>query len=162
MAIHRFKCSSELNDAIIHFAQKHKFDEGELLDTQFETWMNTPAILAIVENEKNFLSRHNYETDIAVKIFKSIKYYYIKKFNKPEEKKEPKQRKHHVLPKELKEAIVADLEKRFAESPLFKPSDAFELFDFAGYDYPITTLKKCYKNQYYQLKYKKYAATVNA
>lgn len=162
MAIHRFKCSAELNDAIIQFAQKHKYDEGELLDTQFMEWMSTPTIEAIVENEKAFLERHQYETDISVKIFKSIKYYYIKKFAKPEEKKEPAPRKHHLLPKALKTAIQEDLEKRFAETPSFKPSDTFLLFDSTGYDFPVQTLKKCYKNQYYQLKYKKYAATVNA
>lgn len=162
MAIHRFKCSTELNDAIIQFAQKHKFDEGELLDTQFLDWMGSPAIEAIVENEKAFLARHHYETDISVKIFKSIKYYYIKKFNRPEEKKEPSPRKHHLLPKALKTAIQEDLEKRFAESPSFKPSESFLLFDTGGYDFPQHILKKCYKNQYYQLKYKKYAATVDA
>jgi hypothetical protein len=162
MAIHRFKCSAELNDAIILFAQKHKYDEGELLDTQFMAWMSSPAIEAIVENEKAYLARHHYETDISVKIFKSIKYYYIKKFVKPEEKKEAAPRKHHLLPKELKTAIQEDLEKRFAENPQFKPADTFALFDTTGYDFPAATLKKCYKNQYYQLKYKKYAATVHA
>ncbi len=162
MAIHRFKCSAELNDAIIQFAQKHKFDDSENLDAQFTEWMSSPTIEAIVENEKAFLTRHHYETDISVKIFKSIKYYYIKKFTKPEEKKEAVARKHHMLPKALKTAIQEDLEKRFAESPTFKPSDTFLLFDTTGYDFPVHTLKKCYKNQYYQLKYKKYAATVNA
>jgi hypothetical protein len=161
MAIHRFKCSSELNDAIIQFAQKHKFDDSDILDTQFLEWMGSPAIEAIVENEKNFLERHHYETDISVKIFKSIKYYYIKKFNRPEETKEKVPRKHHLLPKTLKTAIQEDLEKRFAESPSFKPSETFLLFDTSGYDYPIEILKKCYKNQYYQLKYKKYATTVD-
>ena len=162
MAIHRFKCSAELNQAIIQFSDVHKFDDSELLDTQFQTWLTSPAIQTIVENEKNYLSRHHYETDIEVKIFKSIKYYYIKKLLKPEEKSEKKPRKHNLLPKELKTAIQVDLEKRFAETPLFKPSDSFMLFDRTGYDLPESTIKKCYKNQYYQLKHKKYAPNVDA
>jgi hypothetical protein len=170
MAIHRFKCSPQMNQAIIHFSEIHKFDDSELLDTQFQTWLNSPAIQTIVEEEKNFLSRHQYETDIEVKIFKSIKYYYIKKFLKPDTKesgtketgtKESK-RKHVTLPKELKIAIQADLEKRFTETPLFKPSETFALFDISAYDIPELTLKKCYKNQYYQMKHKKYVSSVDA
>ena len=155
MAIHRFNCSTEMNQAIIQFAEKHKFDDNDLLDTQFQEWLNSPTIIAIVENEKNYLSRHNYETDIEVKIFKSIKYYYI-------EKPEKKPRKHNLLPKELKSAIQADLEKRFEDTPLFKPSDSFALFDRSAYDLPEETVKKCYKNQYYQMKHKKYASSVDA
>ncbi len=164
MAIHRFKCSPQLNQAIIHFSEMHKFDDSELLDTQFQTWLNSPAIQTIVEEEKNFLSRHQYETDIEVKIFKSIKYYYIKKFLKPgtETKETETKRKHVTLPKELKIAIQADLEKRFTETPLFKPSETFALFDISAYDIPEMTLKKCYKNQYYQMKHKKYVSSVDA
>jgi hypothetical protein len=162
MAIHRFKCSKELNEAIIHFSEKHKFDDGELLEIQFAQWLESPSIKAIVDNEKNYLLRHQYETDIEVKIFKSIKYYYIKKFLKPEEKKEKKPRQHILLPTELKEAIQADLNKHFMESPLFKPSDTFASFDRSAYSLSETVVKKCYKNQYYQMKHKKYVPNVDA
>ena len=162
MAIHRFKCSKELNEAIIQFSEKHKFDDGDLLETQFAQWLDTPSIKAIVEDEKNYLLRHQYETDIEVKIFKSIKYYYIKKFLKPEEKKEKKPRQHILLPTELKEAIQADLKKHFLESPQFKPSDTFASFDVSTYSFSEDVIKKCYKNQYYQMKHKKYVANVDA
>ena len=162
MAIHRFKCSKELNDAIIQFSDKHKFDEGELLEAQFAKWIESPSIQSIVESEKNYLLRHHYETDIEVKIFKSIKYYYIKKFLKPEEKKEPRPRQHVVLPTELKEAIQSDLKKHFLECPNFKPSATFATFDVSAYSFPEGVIKKCYKNQYYQMKHKKYVPTVDA
>lgn len=162
MAIHRFKCSTDMNQEIIRFAELHKYDDNDLLDIQFQTWLQSPTIQTIVENEKNYLSRHHYETNIEVKIFKSIKYYYIKKFLKPEETTEKKPRNHQFLPKELKAAIQADLEKWFTETPLFKPSDSFAVFDRSGYDFPESTIKKCYKNQYYQLKHKKYAPNVDA
>lgn len=165
MAIHRFKCSKELNEAIVHFSEMHKFDDNELLEVQFAKWMETLAIQAIVENEKAYLLRHHYETDIEVKIFKSIKYYYIKKFLKPEKPEkvaEKKPRQHLLLPTELKEAIQADLNKHFLETPLFKPSDTFASFDISAYNFPEEVIKKCYKNQYYQMKHKKYAPTVDA
>ena len=73
MAIHRFKCSTELNEAIMHFAEMHKFDDNDLLDIQFLEWMNSPKIQVIVENEKSFLSRHHYETDIDIKINDVVK-----------------------------------------------------------------------------------------
>jgi len=170
MAIHRFKCSKELNAAIIQFSDKHKFDDGELLEVQFAKWLESPSIQTIVENEKSFLLRHHYETDIEVKIFKSIKYYYIKKFLKPEEKTttltetEKRHRPHVLLPTELKEAIQADLKKHFLETPHFKPSDTFATFTFdsSDYSFPEEVVKKCYKNQYYQMKHKKYVSTVDA
>jgi hypothetical protein len=162
MAIHRFKCSKELNEAIIQFSDKHKFDDGDLLEVQFAQWLESPSIKAIVETEKSYLLRHQYETDIEVKIFKSIKYYYIKKFLKPEEKKEKKPRQHLLLPNELKEAIQADLTKHFQDSPHFKPSDTFTSFDISAYNFPEAVIKKCYKNQYYQMKHKKYVPTVDA
>jgi hypothetical protein len=61
----------------------------------------------------------------------------------------------------IKEAIQADLEKRFAESPTFKPSDTFEKFDITSYSIPPESIKKCYKNQYYQMKHKKYDPTID-
>ena len=165
MSIHRFKCSKELNDEIIQFAQIHKFDTKETLTEQWETWMKTDKIVEIVENEKSYLQRHHYNSEIDVKIFKSIKYYYIKKFLKPEKKEkdtEKKPRQHLLLPTELKEAIQADLNKHFLETPLFKPSDTFASFDISAYNFPEGVIKKCYKNQYYQMKHKKYAPTVDA
>jgi len=162
MMIHRFKCSSELNDKIMEFSEIHKYDDKDTLIQKFSDWIDTPEMKNILEKESNFLQRFDYDTPINVKIFKSIKYYYIKKFLKPEEKTEKKPRNHQFLPKELKIAIQADLEKWFTESPLFKPSDSFAVFDRSGYDFPESTIKKCYKNQYYQLKHKKYASNVDA
>jgi hypothetical protein len=167
MSIHRFKCSKELNDEIIQFAQIHKFDAKETLAEQWETWMKTDKIVEIVENEKSYLQRHHYNSEIDVKIFKSIKYYYIKKFLKPEEKKEPIARFVNRLPVELKQMIQDDIEKNFELDVTFKPADTYEVFKESLSPEILQTvseaaIKKCYKNQYYQLKHKKYAATLNA
>jgi hypothetical protein len=170
MSIHRFKCSKELNDEIINFAQIHKFDTNETLEEQWNTWMKSDKIMEIVENEKSYLQRNHYPSQIDVKIFKSIKYYYIKKFLKPVEKNEDAglvPRLVNRLPIELKEKVQEDIIKQFEMDPAFKPSDTYETFKQALSPETLQTvseasIKKCYKNQYYQLKHKKYASTLNA
>ncbi len=169
MAIHRFKCSPELNDEIIKFSQIHLHDENDTLKQQFEDWLKRENISQLVDNENNFLLRHNYDTSsIDVKIFKSIKYYYIKKFmNEPgdtgdkEDKDTIRKRLIKRLPVELKKMIQEDLEKYFNETPNFKPADTYLLFKHNYTDISEEVIKKCYKNQYYQMKQKKYADTVN-
>jgi hypothetical protein len=166
MAIHRFKFSSELNEEIIKFSQIHLHDENNTLKEQFDDWMKKDNISELIENENNFLQRHNYDTStIDVKIFKSIKYYYIKKFmtDKKEENEEYKIKKRLIkrLPIELKEQIQVDLNEHFKNNPEFKPSDTYLLFKHNFNNITEEVVKKCYKNQYYQLKHKKYADTVN-
>ncbi len=175
IAIHRFKCSKELNDAIIKFSQIHLHDENKTLKEQYDEWLKKEDIAQLVDDENNFLRRHNYDTSsINVKIFKSIKYYYIKKFMKEigkEQKTENKEIKEDNeklnkrlikrLPIELKELIKTDLEKHFEESPKFKPADTYLLFKHNFKDISEETIRKCYKNQYYQMKHKKYADTLN-
>jgi hypothetical protein len=39
--IHRFKCSSELNDKIMEFSDIHKFDDKDTLIQKFNEWMET-------------------------------------------------------------------------------------------------------------------------
>ncbi len=174
ITIHRFKCSKELNDEIIKFSQIHLNDETKTLKEQYEEWLKKEDIAQLVDNENNFLRRHNYDTSsINVKIFKSIKYYYIKKFmkdngkqqdtekEKTEDKEKLNKRLIKRLPTELKQMIKEDLEKYFKESPKFKPADTYLLFKHSFKDISEETIRKCYKNQYYQMKHKKYADSLN-
>jgi hypothetical protein len=167
MAIHRFKFSPELNNEIIKFSQIHYNDEDKTLKEQFNDWLKKEEITHLVENENNFLKRHNYDTStIDVKIFKSIKYYYINKIkntnSQSEEEKEKNKRLITRLPIELLEKIKEDIEKQFTENPKFKPADTYEQFEISEEYSSISkeVIKKCYKNQYYQIKHKKYADTL--
>jgi hypothetical protein len=163
MAIHRFKCSKELNDKIIQFSETHKFDTNDTLKEQVESWMKTDEMIDIIENEKTYLQRYDYSLNIDVKIFKSIKYYYIKKFLKSQEKKEYIPRIVTRLPIDIKHAIQADIIKNFEIDISFKPSETFETFKGSlNIIENESAIKKCYKNQYYQVKHKKYASTLNA
>ena len=146
MKIHRFKCSPELNQEIMNFSEIHKFDIDETLDEHFKDWMEKHKDL--IEREEDFLKRHEYEDDIESKIFKSIKYYYIKKFTEKPENKQPKKKEIHKIDADVMQAIKNDLIRNFEIDADFKPSITYELFKTS--DDPL--IKKSYKNQYYQMK----------
>jgi len=128
MAIHRFKCSIELNKEIMQFADIHKFDSKENLNEQFESWTKELHISELIQKEKEFLQTNSYDGDIHMKIFKSIKYYYIKKFidSQTPEKKEKK--KPTYFPKEFLKKIYMDIENNFETNRYFKPADSYIKF----------------------------------
>ena len=154
MKIHRFKCSKELNEEIMNFSQIHKFDTDEILAEQWIDWMDT--IKHLVERENTYLNRHDYELPIETKIFKSIKYYYIKKFLKTIVKDKPKPKRDiKKVSNEIMKSIKANLETQFQLDPDFKPSETYEKFNITmNINDPL--IKKSYKNQYYQMKNKRY------
>jgi hypothetical protein len=139
----------ELNQEIMNFSEIHKFDIDETLLEQFEGWLEQHSDL--ITRESEFLKRHEYDDPIETKIFKSIKYYYIKKFTKEPEKKKVKKKAQKIDP-EMMQLIKDDLTHQFETNPSFKPSETYELFK--KNDDP--TIKKSYKNQYYQMKNKLY------
>jgi hypothetical protein len=156
MAIHRFKCSKALNKEIIHFSDMHKFDSKENLIEQFDSWTKEKNILELIEKEETFLQVNSYDGDIHMKIFKSIKYYYIKKFLEDEQKEKKQKKKPSYFPKEFLKKINLDIDSNFEKNRSFKPADSYKVFlennDLADTD----SVKKCYKNIYYQIKNKKY------
>ena len=149
MKIHRFKCSPELNQEIMNFSEIHKFDIDETLQEHFALWLEENKDL--ITRESEFLKRHEYDDPIETKIFKSIKYYYIKKFTREPEKKKEKKKAEKIDPA-IMQLIKTDLEQQFQTNPNFKPSETYE--KFKRNDDPF--IKKSYKNQYYQMKNKLY------
>jgi hypothetical protein len=163
MAIHRFKCSNELNKEIMQFSDTHKFDSKENLIEQFESWTKEVQISELIKKEENFLQTNSYEGDIHMKIFKSIKYYYIKKYIEPENTENGKnetvkreKRKPTYFPKEFLKKIYDDIEYNFETNRLFKPADSYMIFLEKNDLKDSSSVKKCYKNIYYQIKNKKY------
>ena len=161
MAIHRFKCSNELNKEIMHFADMHKFDSKENLIEQFESWTKEKLISELIKKEEDFLQINSYEGDIHMKIFKSIKYYYIKKFldsneKEEKEKKDKEKKKPTYFPKEFLSKVYFDIEHNFETNRSFKPADTYKIFLENNDLTDSNSIKKCYKNIYYQIKNKKY------
>lgn len=157
MAIHRFKCSDELNKEIMEFSDIHKFDSKENLIEQFDSWIKENVIVQLIQKEEDFLKTNSYEGDIHMKIFKSIKYYYIKKFlDQNEKESKQKKRKPTYFPKDFLAKINADIDHNFQTNRSFKPADTYKIF-LENHDLQDSeSVKKCYKNIYYQIKNKKY------
>ena len=153
MSVLRFKFQqSELCESLKYFANLHKYDDKETLKLYFTEWLEKNKVL--IEKEENYLKEQQYKTNIEDKLFKSIKYYYIKKYlNKEENKKENKERSYNVIPKEILEQIQEDIQQALHINPRFKPSQRFILFK-QNKNYDENKLKKAYKNQYYQIKTK--------
>jgi hypothetical protein len=106
------------------------------------------------------LSRHKYDLPIDVKIFKSIKYYYIKKEKEATAKGPAATRQVTRLPKEVLSQMVETLTEAFGKDPTFKPSKLFDPLEYPQ-DIPLDALKKAFNNQYYQMKHKKYGLTID-
>lgn len=155
MAIHRFKFSPELNEQIQIFANLHMYDEN--FKESFDSWCETPNIAELITNEDEYLSRNSYTTDTKHKMYRSIKYYYVKKFTSHNEDTKKERKRVNKVSKQQIEDIKEHLVKEFEKNPAFKPSDTYEIFK-NGNDDPL--LKKCYKNQYYQIKNKMYNVNV--
>jgi hypothetical protein len=157
MAIHRFKCSPDLNEEIQSFSRKYMFNnDADLLDN-FEEWYTKPNIVSLVNIEEGILTQHDYDVPIKQKIYRSIKYYYIKKFIKNEDTK-PKERTTFIkIAPEIMDAIKEDLTSRFKRDPTFKPAESYKLFQTTE----DPNIKKSYKNQYYQMKKKLYPNNVH-
>jgi len=158
MAIHRFKFSTELNDKIQIFANLHMYDET--FKETFDEWCETPEMSELIAREDAYLSRHNYRTNTKHKIYRSIKYYYVKKFASHNITNEHKQRsKPNKISKDIMDTIKRHLQEEFNKNAAFKPSETFDEFKtIIKNDDPL--IKKCYKNQYYQIKNKMYNVNV--
>ena len=153
MSILRFKFQqNELYESLKYFADLHKYDETKTLKLYFTEWLEKNKQL--VDYERDFLKTHHYETNIEYKLYKSLKYYYIKKLLKEKEPPKKIQRSYVSIPKELMAEIQNDIEIALNENPRFKPSQRFQVFKQQK-EFDEKKLKKAYKNQYYQIKTKK-------
>jgi len=155
MAIHRFKFSPDLNEKIQLFANLHMYDEN--FKESFNAWCETPEMEELIIREDEYLSRNKYTTDTKHKIYRSIKYYYVKKFTSHDEKIPKTRGPVNKISKDIMDKIKTHLQEEFQKNPKFKPSETYEIFKNGNDD---LLLKKCYKNQYYQIKNKMY--NVNA
>lgn len=176
--IYRFKVqNAELFSAMKEFAGTHKFESKEVLKESFESWYQSEEIGALIESEENYLARYHYDfnhNNMKNKIFKSIKYYFIKNMLKsmnlgevPE--KSNKNRQKSSTSFKIKKSFI-ECAKNHLKSSIynhdFKPNTSFQDFlekytdiiqsEKSRFDDELVTdfdakLKKMYKNQYYVL-----------
>ena len=154
MAIHRFNFGEKLNNEIQQFSNRHRFDKKEDFKESFKAWCELEHIERLINEENNYLVEHKYNENIDTikKIYRSIKYYYVKKFSSDDNKETKQRKKINTIDTEMMDSIKEDIINQFNINPAFKPADTFKLFTTS--DDPI--IKKCYKNQYFQIKNKLY------
>ena len=159
MAIHRFNFGEQLNNEIQQFANRHRFDNKEDFKENFKIWCELEHIQRLINQENMYLMEHEYMANIDTikKIYRSIKYYYVKKFSSDDNKERKQKKKINIIDLDMMEQIKADIIHNFNTNPKFKPSDTFKLF--TNSEDPI--IKKCYKNQYFQIKNKLYKLNDN-
>lgn len=165
--IYRFKISNnELYEEMVLFANKNRFLNKKDLKETYEKWIEDPYIKSLVKNEEELLKVNQYDlgkNNITQKIFKSIKYYHIKKITSkpPVHKKKETRKKEIVFSKELLESVKQVLQN----SQSLKPSQYYEKFveenmemierEKSRFEEQETLfeskLKKMMKNQYYMM-----------
>lgn len=121
--IFRFKFSSEFNNQLLSFSKLHQHDDRHTYKDNWTLWLQSND--QIIEEECRRLRQQGYDGNIIDKMYKSGRYYYRKKTPK----KEPKKRRKYIS---IESEIIEIMDKHIldnSDSPTFKPSSAFELFN---------------------------------
>jgi len=175
---YRFKISNDdLYQEMVLFADVNRFLNKNDLKEAYENWIEDPKINLMVCAEEEILKLNQYDlgkNNITQKIFKSIKYYHIKKMTSKapsdvlkDNTQKGKRKKEIVFSKELLEGVKQVLQK----SKDLKPSEYYKKFveenaemierekgclvfedDIEGDNTLfVVKLKKMMKNQYYMM-----------
>ena len=163
--IFRFKFEKGLCDEMQNFARIHKHDSRLDFKENFDEWFNNNSEL--IDREKIRLDSIGYDDDIKVKLFRSIKYYYVKKSPTKIQEKATRSVKYVQHQKEFTQTITNYISN---ECIPFKksPKDSYKSF-IENFNNEITgevnilnekfnlskedaenKIKKTFKNQYFQ------------
>lgn len=164
--IFRFKFEQDLTHEMQNFARIHKHDSRIEFKENFDDWFNNNSEL--INREKFRLDSIGYDDDIKVKLFRSIKYYYVKKSPTKTTEKATRPMKYVQHQKEFTQNITNYISN---ECIPFKksPKDSYKSF-LEGFENEIKSevnilnenfnlskedsenkIKKTFKNQYFQL-----------
>jgi|TARA_B110000495_G_C22901100_1_gene525836 hypothetical protein len=161
--IYRFKLSCNALALIEKFTNVHKYDESDIFRDHWENW--TKENVDIIRREKVLLEGMGYKGNLEEKMYKSARYYFK---NKPNEKKQNKQRRQYI---HFDKLFLADMDKHVIETAFIekmKPSvaynnftsqqeysnkidiivDEFEAMGWLEVDI-LKKVKKTYKNRYF-------------
>ena len=159
--IYRFKIqNSELNDEMVSFSLYHLHETKEDLKESFQKWCQEEHIQSLILQEKKYLESLQYDLNknpIETKIFKSIKYYHMKKT--PNVKQETNSKHVFIYSKTFLDLVKSHISQYYCR---YSPSIAYNDF-VSTYEEMIEIesknvenfkekLKKMYKNQFYQFK----------
>jgi hypothetical protein len=162
--IYRFKFTEDFMEELYKFSKIHQYDERKDFKEAWKTW--TEENQDIIDEETTRLTNLGYEGDIIDKMFKSARYYFIKKST---EKKEPRQRRQYIsVNRELLDAMDNHIEENIfnvdyqpktgfisfckANEKILKESIS-KIFEQGVKDSDLIEdkIKKTYKNRYFML-----------
>ena len=162
METYRFNFSDAFKQRLIEFSNKHKDDDLETFKDNYELWYKINTM--IIEDENIALKRVGFTGNMQSKIFKSIRYYFMKRANEKESK--PKERQKYIC----KDSEFLNCVKNHIKSVIkqkLKPSVAYNDFsekhnnelerminklvnDYSYEEKEATKkIKKIYKNKYF-------------
>lgn len=176
---YHFNPSPQIVELLTDFACVHKYDDRKTFKEAWEKTIADPDVSPIIQEETEKLKNEGYEGDALDKIFKSLKYYYVKKSKKGEcdvaEKKSRK--KYECLEGELltqMDVHISSLirthitpnnnpntnkDSMFVKICCLSPSAAFNHYceinkeHIADLDVDkLTQIKKTYKNRFFRMK----------
>lgn len=71
--------SNELVYHLTYFASVHKYDDRKTFKEEWKKWIAEEEIAELIQNEVERLKQSQYKGDALDKIYKSVRYYYVKK-----------------------------------------------------------------------------------
>tara|TARA_B110001450_G_scaffold253808_1_gene277973 strand:- start:1077 stop:1688 length:612 start_codon:yes stop_codon:yes gene_type:complete len=132
---YRFKIlNDELYREMIYFSERYRLLDKESLKEEYETWVESPKIISMIRCEEECLKQNNYDltkTNIEKKIFKSIKYYHIKKLNTDSTKRVSEKNKiNDKVSKNIKfsKELLEEVKNILRECEELKPSEYYDKF----------------------------------
>jgi len=142
METYRFNFSDAFKQSLIDFSNKHKHDDLDSFKDNFDTWCQINAIM--IEDEKISLQRFGFNGNMKSKMFKSIRYYFMKRAH--EKKAKPKERQKYIC----KDNVFLTNVKDHIQSVLnqnLKPSVAYDNFS-EKYKIEIVRMKEMLMNKH--------------
>ena len=122
--VFRHNFSETIMQHLYEFSKMHQYDSRADYKEAWEAW--TDENNTLICNEQKRLKENGFEGDIYDKMYKSARYYFRKKKDFGERKKELVERKKYVaLDNEMLEKMDIHMERHGAE---LKPSLCFESF----------------------------------
>lgn len=169
MSIYRFKIQNEqLNEEMIDFACLHKYEDKIQLRDSFKLWLQQDNIKQLIESESTYLKRMDYnlkQTSLESKLFKSIKYYHIKKMISNIPKKEIKKETNRIC---FDKSFLILTHQYIQSNHNKKPAQLYDTFQIIhdnecniqkkclmekGFheDIILSKMKKMFKNKYFTM-----------
>jgi hypothetical protein len=159
----RHTFSKQFTEVLNEFSKNHQHDDRKVFKNEWAAWSQRNDISCLINDEINSLTNSGFKGDVMDKMFKSTRYYFLKKVtnHKDDEKKERKQ--YVGISKLILEHMDLHIKEQFGNRPENAynnycnqftqkiKSEIQELSNSTGdsIDDVYKKYKKTYKNRFY-------------